>query len=38
MEYSKKPSNKRVFFSVMMFNKKLYGKMMKFPSGCYGCW
>ena len=37
-KYSKNKPNKRVQFNVMMFNKKLYGRMPHFPHGCYGCW
>jgi hypothetical protein len=33
-----KASSKKVQFSVMMFNKKLYGKMPNSPPGCYGNW
>lgn len=37
-ELSKNKPKKTVKFSVIMFNKKLYGAMAKYPHGCYGCW
>lgn len=35
IEKSKTASNNKVVFSVKMFTKKLYGKLVGFPSGCY---
>ena len=36
IEKSKANSSNKVVFSVKMFTKKLYGKLVGFPSGCYG--
>lgn len=38
LESVKKSSTSRVNFTVMMFNKKLYGKMPSVEGGCYGNW
>ena len=33
-----RPVNSKVNISMMMFNKKLYGKMPFAEGGCFGCW
>jgi len=38
LEMIKKTSPSRVNFTVMMFSKKLYGKMPEVEGGCYGNW
>lgn len=38
LELTKKTSTNRIQFSVMMFSKKLYGRMTASPKGCYGNW
>lgn len=38
LELANNQASRYVPFSVMMFNKKLYGRMAQFPLGCYGCW